>query len=132
MIASFEDVDVRFHRDLDSEDRPLIEARLWDMEVKIRNKIPDLDYRITQEPYLEDTVKSVCAAGVIRLITNPDGYVQETDGGYTYMRQQLSNDDGRLTITREEWADLGIRKKIMVIHAAPVRGTRGATADSGW
>lgn len=119
-LATFEDVQARFHREIDPEDRPLIETRLQDAETKIRRKIPDLDLRFFDDPLLEDTVVQICCDAVIRLIKNPDGFVQETDGGYTYMRQHQL-EEGRLTITREEWADLGIRKKISVIHMAPVR-----------
>lgn len=120
-LATFEDVQNRFHRDIDPEDRRLIETRLRDAETKIRSKIQDLDYQIAQNPALEEIVIRVCADAVIRLIRNPEGFVQETDGGYTYMRGQYL-EDGKLTITREEWADLGIKKKISVIHMAPQRG----------
>lgn len=121
-VATFEDVQSRFHRDIDPEDRRLIETRLGDAERKIRRKIPDLDFRIGEEPDLQETVVQVCCDAVIRLIRNPEGFVQETDGGYTYMRQQ-GLVEGKLTITSEEWSDLGIRKKVSVIHMNPVRGT---------
>lgn len=121
-IATFEDVQDRFYRELDAEDRKLVETRLHDAEVKIRRKIPDLDYRMEEEPTLLDTVISVCCEAVIRLIRNPEGFVQETDGGYSYMRDQGGSSDNKLTITREEWADLGIKKKIAVIHMNPMRG----------
>lgn len=120
-LATFKDVQVRFHRELSEEDRPLVEARLQDAENKIRTKLPDLDYRLTEEPLLQDTVVTVCCEAVIRLIKNPDGFSQETDGSYNYMRFE-TNLEGVLTITREEWADLGIKKKISVIHMNPSRG----------
>lgn len=120
-LATFEDVQNRFHRELEPEDRRLIETRLHDAEIKIRRKIQDLDFQLAEDPLLEDTVVRICAEAVLRLIRNPDGYVQETDGDYTYMRQQRL-EEGKLTITAEEWADLGISKKISVIHMAPMRG----------
>lgn len=120
-LATFEDVNSRYYREIDEEDRQLIETRLEDAELMIRRKIPDLDYRLAQEDFLLPTVIRVCADAVIRLINNPEGYVQETDGSYTYMlRQRL--EDGRLMLTKEEWADLGIQKRIAVIHMIPQRG----------
>lgn len=119
-IATFEDLQTRYHRQIDPEDRPLIETRLGDAEVKIRIKLPDLDLRMSEEPMLERVVIQICCDAVIRLIKNPDGYIQETDGGYNYSRQ-LDLEEGRLTVTREEWESLGIRKKISVIHMNPQR-----------
>lgn len=120
-LATFEDVQNRFHREIEPEDRRLIETRLLDAENKIRIRIQDLDYQMDQEPLLRDTVVRICAEAVLRLIRNPDGYVQESDGNYTYMMQQRL-EEGKLTITHDEWADLGIRKKVSVIHMAPQRG----------
>lgn len=117
-IATFEDVEVRFFRDLTEEERPLVESRLCDAENKIRMKVPDLDARILANPALADTVVRVCADAVIRLVRNPEGYVQETDGNYTYMLSH-STADGRLTILPEEWADLGVRKGIQTFLALP-------------
>lgn len=120
-LATFDDVDVRYFRDLSEEDRPLIEARLEDAESKIRLRIPDLDYRLSEEPGLGQVVIRVCVDAVIRLITNPEGYIMEGDGSYNYqLRDRL--EDGRLTITAEEWRDLGVNKRIAVIHMNPMRG----------
>lgn len=118
MLASAKDVQQRFNRELDEELMPLIDARLKDAETKIRRRIPDLDARIEADPLLTDVVVQVCADAVIRLIRNPDGYVQETDGNYTYM---LSNDfaSARLTILPEEWADLGWKSTMRVVHVLP-------------
>lgn len=116
--ASFEDVQLRFFRELTPEERPLVEQRLADAENKIRRKIKDLDTRIIDDPAYEDLVRQICADAVIRLVRNPEGYIQETDGNYTYQLSQASA-DGRLTILPEEWADLGVRKGISVIHNIP-------------
>lgn len=125
--ATFEDVQVRFFRDLSEEERPLVEQRLSDIEDKIRRRIPDLDARIAADPALLGTVVRVCADAVIRLVRNPEGYVQETDGNYTYMLSQTYA-DGRLTITREEWEDLGFRRGVGVIHVTPrLPGALGRT-----
>lgn len=117
--ATFEDVQLRFFRELTDEEKPLVEKRLQDAENKIRRRISDLDDRVAGDPAYEDLVRQVCADAVIRLVRNPEGYIQETDGNYTYQLSH-SSADGRLTITPEEWADLGVRKAIAVIHNIPL------------
>lgn len=118
MIAQVQDVQDRFFREFTDEERTLVESRLKDAENKIRIKIPDLDQKILENPLLEHVVVTVCCDAVIRLVRNPEGYIQETDGNYTYMLSQESA-SGRLTILPEEWADLGIRRKVGVMHIAP-------------
>lgn len=118
MLASLSDVEVRFFRPLSEEEKPLVEARLLDAETKIRSRIPDLDERILANPSLAHTVVRVCADAVIRLVRNPEGYVQETDGNYTYMLAQ-SHADGRLSITNDEWDELGVRKGVGIVHVVP-------------
>lgn len=117
--ATFEDVEVRFFRGLLPEERDLVEARLGDAEGKIRSRISNLDQKILENPDYLSTVVRVCADAVIRLIRNPEGFVQETDGNYTYMLSQ-SSAEGRLTILTEEWQDLGIRKSVGVVHNIPM------------
>lgn len=117
--ATFEDVEVRFFRDLLPEERDLVEARLDDAEGKIRSRIRNLDQKVLENPDYLNTVVRVCVDAVIRLIRNPEGFVQETDGNYTYMLS-ATNADGRLTILTEEWQDLGIRKSLGVVHTIPL------------
>ena len=113
--AELADVQARYHLPIDSSMEPLVLARLQDAEDKIRIRIPDLDERVDQGTISKNTVVRVTADAVIRLVRNPDGYISETDGNYTY---QLSFDGGGsdLTITPAEWRDLGIRKGIRVIQ----------------
>ena len=47
------------------------------------------------------------ADSVLRLVRNPEGYLSETDGTYTYQLQtDLSG--GRLQILDDEWTVLGV------------------------
>lgn len=116
--ASFDDVQERFHRELEDVDRVLVETRLKDAEGKIRRRIRDLDEKILDPEYMALVVR-ICADAVIRLIKNPDGYVQETDGNYTYMlSQQLA--EGSLRIEPDEWSDLGVSRSVGVIHVSPM------------
>lgn len=117
-FASIEDVEVRFFRDLTPEERPLVEARLEDAEQKLRSRIPDLDSKVENDPVFASVVVRVCADAVIRLVRNPEGYVQETDGNYTYMLSQ-AHADGRLSFTPDEWLDLGVRRGAGVVHVMP-------------
>lgn len=116
--ASLEDVEVRFFRPLTEEERPLVEARVRDAEDKIRLRIPDIDARVVERPELADVIARICADAVIRLVRNPEGYVQETDGNYTYMLAQ-THTDGKLSITPDEWEDLGIRSGVGIFHVVP-------------
>lgn len=117
-FASFDDVQERFHRELEDVDRVLIETRLKDAEGKIRRRVRDLDDKVLDPEYMALVVR-ICADAVIRLIKNPDGYVQETDGNYTYMlSQQLA--EGRLRIEQDEWNDLGVSRSVGVVHVSPM------------
>lgn len=117
--ATFDDVQARYHLPIEDELRPLVETRLEDAEAKIRSRIPALDEMILQGRVSEATVIRVTAEAVIRLVRNPDGYISETDGSYTY---QLSYGSGssELTITRDDWRDLGVSGGVSIIHAGPV------------
>lgn len=107
------DVAARWGKDvanLDAEMIALIEVRLGDVERELKRRIPDLDDQITDETIDVEDVKQVESEAVLRLVRNPDGYLSETDGNYTYMlRQDLST--GKLEILPEEWEILGIVKR---------------------
>jgi hypothetical protein len=104
--ASADDVAVRWSRELSCEDIKLVEVRLEDVERLIRRRIPDLEDRIASGKVNVEDVVQVEADAVLRLARNPEGYVSETDGNYTYT---LSKDlaTGTLSITSAEWTILG-------------------------
>ena len=108
------DVAVRWGRTLSCEESQLIGVRLNDVERLIRRRLPDLDERISSSLLDVEDVKQVEADAVLRLARNPEGYVSETDGNYTY---QLSKDlaTGRLTVTDDEWDILGVRSSRMSV-----------------
>lgn len=122
-IATAQDVENRWVRDLSEEENTLVNTRLEDAERLIRRKITDLDAQITAGTILEDDVKMVEADAVLRLLRNPEGFTQETDGSYTYMlSQQLAS--GKLEILPEEWEALGVRRRGMfVLYPQIVRPT---------
>jgi hypothetical protein len=65
-------------------------------------RIPDLDAKIATEEIDAAEVIDIEAEAVLRLVRNPEGYVSESDGNYSYQfnRETAS---GRLEILVEEW-----------------------------
>jgi hypothetical protein len=108
-FASACDVAVRWSRALTEEEKALVEVRLEDVERLIRRRIPDLDAWIDSGRLDVEDLVQVEADAVLRLCRNPEGFVSETDGSYTY---QLSKEltTGRLQILPDEWATLGVHR----------------------
>lgn len=107
--ASSTDVTVRWGRVPTTEEAAAIDVRLEDVERLILRRIPDLEDQITAGTILEEDLIQVEADAVLRLARNPDGYVSETDGNYTYMLSQQQT-MGRLEILPEEWDLLGVSR----------------------
>ena len=106
--ATSDDVAVRWAHELSCEETALVNTRLEDVERMIRRRIPDLDDRIAGGNILVEDVVQVESDAVLRLARNPEGYYSETDGNYTYMLQK-DIATGKLEITDDEWAILGVR-----------------------
>lgn len=105
--ASVSDVATRWARTPTTEESALITLRLADVERKIKKRIPDLAAKVTAATIDVEDVIQVEADTVLRLVRNPEGYLSETDGNYTYMLQS-GNTAGALDISAEDWATLGI------------------------
>ncbi len=105
--ATPSDVAVRWARTPTQEEADLIDIRLADIERIIRKRIPLLDDLILSGTLDIEDVIQVESDAVLRLVRNPEGFVSETDGNYTYQFAQ-STTPGALTILPEEWALLGI------------------------
>ena len=123
--AQASDVLVRWGKnaaDVAAETTALIEVRLADVE-RMLNRRVDLAAGIAASTFAEADVVQVEADAVLRLVRNPDGYISETDGNYTYMlHQQLAT--GKLEITDEEWDTLGVvTNGMFVIVPNPVMPT---------
>lgn len=91
---------------LDSTESALIEARIAQAERIIARRIPDLADRITLGTVTLDDVKDVVCAMVLRVVRNPEGFIQESDGTYTYMLDP-STISADMEVTDDEWAILG-------------------------
>ena len=124
--ADASDVATRWGKDpatLDTAVTNLINVRLGDVERMLKRRIPDLEQQVTSGDLDVEDVKQVEAEAVLRLARNPEGYLSESDGNYTYMlMQEISS--GKLEILPDEWAILGISSTGMfVIGPNAVRAT---------
>src|SRR5690554_1449162 len=82
--ATVEDVESRFTRELTDEERTLVQSRLEDVEAVIRTRIPDLDEKVASGTLSEQVIIMVESEAVLRVLRNPEGFSQETDGNYSY------------------------------------------------
>ncbi|QGJ90167.1 head-to-tail adaptor [Mycobacterium phage SheaKeira] len=87
----------------------LIERRLDQVERMIKRRIPDLAVKVAASATFEADLIDIESDVVLRLVRNPEGYLSETDGAYTY---QLQTDlsQGRLVILDDEWTTLGVNR----------------------
>lgn len=106
--ATAADVQAVFGKTLTTEETALVERRLAQAERKILRRIPGLLEQIADGDLDEADVIDIEADAVLRLIRNPEGYVSESDGTYSYQfnRETAS---GKLEILAEEWERLGIK-----------------------
>ena len=112
------DVEARLGRSLDGSESTIVAARLDDAELKLRTRISDLDDKVAASATYEQAVVMVEADMVLRLIRNPEGYTQETDGNYSYMISSAVA-SGRLDVLDDEWQLLGIRRAVYMVSVLP-------------
>lgn len=105
--ASAADVITLWAKEPEAEVIVLIERRLEQVERMIRRRVIDLDYRVTDSSIFEADLIDIEADSVLRLVRNPEGYISETDGSYTY-QMQADLAAGKLEITDDEWTILGV------------------------
>lgn len=112
--ASVSDVQIRWGMELTQPQQDMVEQRLKDVERIILKRIPDLDSKVTSGDIDEEDLIMVESDAVLRLARNPEGYISETDGDYTY-RLEEGLFTGRLQILPEEWELLGVKSRGMAI-----------------
>lgn len=102
--AVVSDVTARLGRPATDDEQTLITTRLADAERLILKRIPDLADQLAADPPTidQDDVVQVEAEAVLRVVRNPNGYVSETDGEYTYQLGQ-SSEPAVLEILPSEW-----------------------------
>lgn len=105
--ATAADVVILWAKEPEPEVMTLIERRLEQVERMIRRRIPNIDTLVASSETFEADLIDIEADAVLRLVRNPEGYLSETDGAYTY---QLQSDlsSGKLQILDDEWTTLGV------------------------
>ncbi|QBJ04820.1 head-to-tail adaptor [Mycobacterium phage Elephantoon] len=108
-FAKSSDVVELWAKEPEPEVLALIDRRLDQVERMIRRRIPNLDARVAASAVFEADLIDIEADVVLRLVRNPEGYLSETDGAYTY---QLAADlsQGKLVILDDEWTTLGVNR----------------------
>ncbi|MFE3461367.1 Gp19/Gp15/Gp42 family protein [Nocardiopsis aegyptia] len=126
-IATVDDVDARLDRDLTPEERDLAAVLLNDAEVKIRRRARNLVARAAADPEWREALVMVEANAVLRVLRNPEGYRQETDGNYSYSLSAAVA-AGHLYIMASEWEDLGLARRVGSVAPKVRRPRRGITS----
>ena len=107
--ATANDVVELWAKEPEPEVMVLIERRLNQVERMIRRRIPELDLKVAASLTFRADLIDIEADAVLRLVRNPEGYISETDGAYTY---QLSAAllQGKLQVLDDEWQTLGVNR----------------------
>ncbi|AMQ66756.1 head-to-tail adaptor [Mycobacterium phage Sham4] len=105
--ATAQDVVELWAKEPEPEVMTLIERRLAQVERMIMRRIPDLDLKVATSTTFRADLIDIEADAVLRLVRNPEGYLSETDGTYTY-QLQADLTSGKLQILDEEWEILGV------------------------
>lgn len=118
--AVVSDVTARLGRPATTDETTLITTRLADAERLILKRIPDLAAQLAAVPPTIDEadVVQVEAESVLRVVRNPNGYVSETDGEYTYQLGQNST-PAALEILPSEWELILGAKAVGMIQIVP-------------
>lgn len=122
-LAQVDDVAARLGREMEPAERDLTETLLDDAELILRGRVPELPERAGADKNYRDLVVMVEANMVARVLRNPDGFRQESEGGYSYTVDTRAA-AGFLTVLADEWKLLGVRDGAFTI--TPSLG--GATA----
>jgi len=96
------DVAARIGRELTPEETIQVGELLEDVEALIKLRIPDLDAKVADGTIPERIVVMVEVNAVVRVLRNPEAYVSETDGNYSYTRA-TNGATGYLDLLPIEW-----------------------------
>mgnify|MGYP003508231557 FL=1 len=117
--ATAQDVVTLWAKEPGPEVMTLIERRLEQVERMIKRRITNVATRAAESAtFLADLV-DIEADAVLRLVRNPEGYMSETDGAYTYMLQSDLT-SGKLEILDDEWQTLGVFRLSRMSTIAPL------------
>jgi hypothetical protein len=99
-LAGVDDIEYLW-RELTSPELITAGVLLDRVSALIRSRIPGIDARIAADPNLGVLAAGVVADAVLRVMRNPEGYVSEQIGAYSYSRASTV---GGLSLTDAEWA----------------------------
>lgn len=121
IYASPEDIANRWSGYDETTHSDLAVTLIGDAEALILDRIPYLATRIANGVVSERTVTAVVADMVTRVLRNPEGFREETDGDYSYARPAASAGTGRVELTGHDLSRLN----------GPRRGATTGPGDDG-
>lgn len=116
----------------DHVETALASMLLDDVERLIKRQITDLDAQVTAGTILIEDIQMVESRVVARVLRNPDNFIEETDGNYSYRRESVEED---LRLTEEDWLALGVTNSRSFFLIAPkmdVPWLNGNTDELWW
>jgi hypothetical protein len=120
--ATTTDVETRLGRQLTPDETIQVGELLEDVEAIIKINIPDLDVKVADGTIPLRIVVMVEVNAVLRVLKNPDAYVSETDGNYSYTRS-TDGASGYLSILPIEWDWLtGGSEMFQIVPVSPFGG----------
>lgn len=100
--ATVEDVEARLGRELTPDEADQVGILLEDAEAIIKMRVPNLDELVDDGTIPERIVVMIEVQMVLRVLRNPDAFISETDGNYSYTRSS-SGASGYLEVLPLEW-----------------------------
>lgn len=125
-IATVDDVQDRLDRELTDDEKRLAATLLEDVEAIIRSRVRNLLRRAAADESYRQIVVMVEANAVLRVLRNPEGYRQETEGNYSYSLNAAVA-SGHLFVLGSEWELLGANRGAFTITPKVRRRRRGIT-----
>lgn len=125
-IATVDDVQDRLDRPLTDDEKQLAATLLEDVEAIIRSRVRNLLRRAATDESYRQIVVMVEANAVLRVLRNPEGYRQETEGNYSYSLNAAVA-SGHLFVLDSEWELLGANRGAFTITPKVSRPRRGIT-----
>ena len=116
-LATPNDVAIRLGRQLSEAEMGQIVALLSDAETVLAFRIPELLEKAETDPLFFDLVVMVESRMLARVLRNPEGYTQESDGNYSYSIDSRVG-SGVLSVFPDEWALLGLQTGAFILEPA--------------
>ena len=88
---------------------------IGDAESQLLDRVPQLPQRIANGVVFEQTVTSVVADIVKRVLRNPEGYRSEADGDYNYAYAPGAYTPGEIVITAGDIARLSGNRRAVTV-----------------